>query len=187
MNRKPLSRELQSAISILRNARLETEEGMPEELFLLLSGLIPLPNVDLLVTNSENQLLLSRRNDGFYETSWHIPGGCMRYGESFARRIQETALRELGTNILTDYKPISIGNVIRGANPELEYPRERGHNVAILFACRLPEGFQISNEGRTESDNGFLRWFDQLPPDFMKIQHVYDDVLVPWMMRNDPR
>ena len=158
---------------------------MPEDLFLLLSGLIPISNVDLLITDSRNQLLLSRRNDGYYEKSWHIPGGCMRYGDSFERRIQATAIRELGTSVLTDGWPIAVRNVLRGVNPEQTYPRERGHNVAILFACRLPEGFQISNEGRGENDDGFLRWFDHLPPDFMKIQHVYDDVLTPWLDRTD--
>lgn len=58
-----LSQEQKQAVQILRKARLDTDTGMPQELFLLLSGLIPLSNVDLLITNERGQLLLTRRND----------------------------------------------------------------------------------------------------------------------------
>ena len=72
-----LTNEQRQAVEVLRQAKLNTDDGMPQELFLLLSGLIPLANVDLLVTNSNGQLLLERRCDSWYQNSWHIPGGCM--------------------------------------------------------------------------------------------------------------
>ena len=103
-----ITREQQNAIEILRQAELDTDNGMPEELFLLVSSLVPLPNVDLLVVDRQNRLLLSRRNDPFYQKSWHIPGGCMRYNESFAQRIQKTARAELGCSVTFDRTPLAV-------------------------------------------------------------------------------
>lgn len=104
----------------------------------------------------------------------------MRFNEDFAHRIQETAKMELGCTVTFDQTPLAVRNVIRRPNENLLYPRERGHNVAILFRCYLPDGYQIDNSGRNEDDNGYLKWFDRLPEDFLQIQHVFDDVLKPW-------
>lgn len=176
-----LTEEQKKAVSLLRDGNIVTDDGMDPELFLLISGLVPLPNVDLLIVNTEGRLLLERRKDSWFQESWHIPGGCMHYGESFAHCVQQTALREIGTEVILEENPITVRNVIRGVAENTPFPRERGHNVAILFRCQLPPGFEIQNQEKTESDNGFLRWFDRLPPDFMKIQHVYDDVLTQWI------
>lgn len=182
-----MTNEQQRAVELLRNAEIDTDQGMPEELFLLISGLVPLANVDLLVVNQKNQVLLARRHDSFYGDSWHIPGGCMRFHESFAHRIQETAKAELGCEVMFEETPVAVRNVIRGPNSRLLHPRERGHNVAMLFRCALPEDFQIENGSRTERDNGYLKWFDTLPEDFLSIQHVFDDVLEPWRRKNNER
>lgn len=178
-----LSPSLSQAVELLREARLDASTGLPEELFLLISSLIPVPNVDLLITNEKNDILLARRNDCFFEKSWHIPGGCIRYGETMEERIQKTALDELGCPVEFQPRPLAVRSVWRGRNEGLKYPAERGHNIAVLFACRLPKNFHPDNGDKTEEQNGFLRWFHTLPEDFMTIQHVYDDVLTPWIKK----
>lgn len=175
-----LTPEQKRAVQLLRQAGIVTDDGMDQELFLLISGLVPLPNIDLLIVNDQGQLLLERRNDQWFQKSWHIPGGCMHYGEPFLHCVQETALREIGTEVLCDPEPVTVRNIIRGVAEEKEFPRERGHNVAILFRCRLPQRFEIQNGDKTELEDGYLRWFDTLPEDFMAIQHGYDDVLSEW-------
>ncbi len=175
-----LTPEQLAAVELLREARLDGDEGMPQELFLLISGLVPLANVDLLITDEEGRLLLARRHDPWYPDSWHIPGGCMHYGETFRHCIEETSQREIGTVVAWEEKPLAVKNVIRGVDEEKAFPRERGHNVAVLFRCRVPAGWQINNGGKRACDDGYLAWFDKLPPDFMKIQHVYDDELDSW-------
>lgn len=180
MSSTELSEELLEAVRLLRNAEIDARNGLNEELFLLLSALTPIPNVDLLVVNIQNRLLLARRNDPFYDKSWHIPGGCIRYGEDFEKRIQETALRELGSRVTFDPNPIAVRNVLRKDNFELAHPKERGHHIAILFRCWLPEDYEIDNSGKNEDDDGYLKWFDRLPDDFLEIQHIYDGELAPW-------
>lgn len=174
--------EIKNAITLLRQAQINTDQGMPKELFLLISGLIPLPNVDLLIVNEKKQILLAWRQDEFFENSWHIPGGCMRYGENFETCLQNTAKRELGTNVLYDKEPLAVRNVIRGINTQQCYPRERGHNVAILFRCYLSNTNDIPRQPINKIlQNGSLKWFNKLPANFMRIQHVYDDILQPWI------
>ena len=175
-----LSREAKEAVTLLRKLEDGAREGLPQELFLLVSALVPMPNVDLLVVNERNQLLLSRRRDPYYQNSWHIPGGCLRFEEELLDRVHATAIRELGFDVQVQEPPLAVRNVIRGANPRQEFPNERGHNVAILYQCTLPREYTIDNGDKTEADDGYLKWFDTLPPDFMEIQHVYDDVLKPW-------
>lgn len=180
-----LPENVRTAAELLRGLEIDGQQGLPEELFLLASGLVPLPNVDLLVTDRTGRLLLSRRNDPYFEQCWHIPGGCLRWGEDFAERIHATALRELGCDVHFEETPLAVRNVIRGPNQAQKHPNERGHNVAILFRCQLPEDYQIDNGVKTPEDNGYLQWFRVLPPDFMKIQLVYRDVLGPWLDRRE--
>ena len=175
------NQDVNNAIELLRKSEIQSEKGLPENLFLLVSALVPLPNIDMLIVNEKGQILLTRRNDEFFQKSWHIPGGCMRYGETMENRIHETAKRELGTDVSFDAEPIAIRDVIRGHNIQQKYKRERGHNIAVLYRCYLPKGYQINNGNKVETEDGFIKWFDKLPDDFMKIQHVYDSVLERWI------
>lgn len=168
-------------VNKLRDLNLDARDGLDEDLFLLVSSLVPIANVDMLVTNESGQILLSYRDDEFYGESWHIPGGCMRYGETFEHRLVETSKKELGCIVEYDTEPLVVRNVLRGPNAQLEHPDERGHNVAILFNCRLPNGFTISNGGKKQFENGYLKWFDKLPDTFLKIQYVFRDRLERWM------
>ena len=172
--------ELQRVVGQLRQEGLDARSGLPRELFLLISSLTPVPNVDLLICNRENQVLLSWRNDEHYGPGWHIPGGCIRFGETMAQRLQKTALEELGCEVTWDPEPIAVRDVIRPPVATLENPDERGHNVTILYRCYLPEGFEIQNGDKTESEAGYLRWFTSIPDNLLRVHDVYRDVLDPW-------
>ena len=169
------------ATESLRQAQIASEYGLPENLFLLVSALVPLTNVDLLITDDSHRILLVRRNDAFFEKSWHIPGRTMRYGESFEHAVSCAARKEIGCEVDYEKKPIAIRNVIRGLNFDIKYPRERGHNVAILYRCYVPVSYEIDNGNLKEDDDGYIKWFEKLPDDFMKIQYVYKDVLSEWI------
>ena len=72
----------------------EPAAGLPEELFLLVSRLTPLVNVDLLVQDEGLGTLLTWRADEFYGPGWHVPGGIIRYKETAEDCIRATAERE---------------------------------------------------------------------------------------------
>ena len=70
----------------------DPKKSLPEDIFLLLSRISPLVNVDLLIKNKKNQILLTWRQKGqVYPEGWHIPGGIIRYKEKFTNRIKEVA------------------------------------------------------------------------------------------------
>ena len=179
-----ISREAQEAVLQLRSLEPAQQNGLPQELFLLISSLVPLVNVELLVVNEKNQLLLSRRNDRYFEKSWHIPSCYMRIYESFSQCVHATALRELGRDVTFPEVPVAVRNIIREANSRQECPNECGHNVAMLFRSSLPADYMINNGEKGPDDDGFLRWFNVLPENFKKIQMAYADVLSDWIKGN---
>jgi|SRR5215471_4093249 len=107
------------------------ENGLPFELFAFLSRLMPLVNVDLLIRDERLGTLLTWRHDETYGPGWHVPGGIIRFKESAAARIRETARRELDAEVEFDPEPIRIHEAIDSRR------RERGHFVSLLYRCRL--------------------------------------------------
>ena len=63
------------------------EMGLPEEIFMGVSKMTPITNVDLLLKDSKNRCLLAWRDDEYAGTGWHIPGGVIRYKETMAERV----------------------------------------------------------------------------------------------------
>ena len=51
------------------------ECGLSDEVFLSLTRLTPMINVDLLIRDGAGRVLLTWREDQFYPAGWHIPGG----------------------------------------------------------------------------------------------------------------
>ena len=63
--------------------------GLSRELFLLVSRLTPLVNVDLLVKDEAGRVLLSWRDDQYAGQGWHVPGGILRYKETLLERVDK--------------------------------------------------------------------------------------------------
>ena len=71
----------------LQQHYIDPKSGLGDELFLFVSSLTTIVNVDLLVYNKQGQFLLTRRNDPHCGVGWHVPGGCVRFKETFEERI----------------------------------------------------------------------------------------------------
>ncbi len=172
-NHENYTEEMRNAVNCLRSARLNARSGLPEELFMLVSTLMPVANVDLLITDEKERILLSWRDDPYFGQGWHIPGGCVRFGETMEQRIQATALSELGCEVEFDPEPITVRDVLREPRKELLNPDERGHHITVLFHCSLPKGVGIYNHGRLETEPGYLKWFSQLPDNLLSVHDSY--------------
>jgi colanic acid biosynthesis protein WcaH len=105
--------------------------GLPEEIFLFISTLTPLVNVDLLIQDEAGRTLLTWRDDAFYGPGWHVPGGVIRFQETAAERLRAVARLELGVDVESDPAPVAVHELIDAGR------RERGHSVALLYRCRL--------------------------------------------------
>lgn len=157
---------------------IKPEEGLGEELFLLVSSLVPIVNVDLLVYNNKGQFLLTWRNDPHCGCGWHIPGGCIRFKETCEERIRKVAQEELGiSDIKFDKEPIKVFEIISREHRDIENQNERAHFITLVYKCYAPEYFSINNQKAREGEVGYMAWFEHLPSNFLKVQFCYKDII----------
>ncbi len=150
--------------------------GIRADIFEWISSMVPIPNVDLLIFNKKGQVLLSWRDDEYYGQGWHIPGGCIRFKETIADRIQKTALEEIGSHVEVGTEPIVTREMIM--NKDDEYPIKRAHHIALLYECHVPDGYVIDNGSRREDEAGYLKWFDSIPDNILGVHDIFNEVFV---------
>lgn len=170
----------EKAAALLEQADIDKRNGLPERLFLCISSLIPIANVDLFILDRSGRLLLSYREDVFYGAGWHIPGGCLRFGETMLQRIHKTAQIELGADVVVCGGPLAVRDVIREPLAENAVPDARGHNLAVIYLCSLSPEAEANIE---TSSGGKIRWFERIPEDILPIHAVYDDLFIQYGLK----
>jgi ADP-ribose pyrophosphatase YjhB (NUDIX family) len=143
-------------------------DGLPEELFLFVSRITPLINVDLLIQDDGGRTLLTWRNDRFFGPGWHVPGGIIRHKEAAADRIHTVARQELGAAVTFDPAPILVHENIRS-----EW-RDRGHAVSLLYRCRLASALDPRRRYAPEAPlpDQWL-WHERRPENLIPEQRAY--------------
>jgi colanic acid biosynthesis protein WcaH len=143
-------------------------DGLPEELFLFLSRITPLINVDLLIQDDSGRTLLTWRSDQFYGPGWHVPGGIIRFKETAADRICIVAKRELDVVVEFDATPILVHECI------IPDRRERGHFISLLYKCRLASDLDPHRRYSPDAPlpDQWL-WHENCPDDLIREQRSY--------------
>lgn len=162
----------QNAIDYLESCWGGKGYDLPEDIFFFISRLTPIVNVDLLIRGEfDNRILLSWRDDFHSNVGWHIPGGILRFKETFRERIEKVAQSEIhsdikiGVNFTYNENPLDIHTCMHEMDT-------RGHHVPILYECFLSSDVPLNN-GKKEGDVGYLKWFDDAPDNLIKAQHNY--------------
>jgi len=161
---------INEAIKFLEGKIIDPNIGLPEEIFRFISRITPLINVDLLIKDEKGRTLLAWRNDEFFGEGWHIPGGIIRFKETFEKRIEKVAEKEIGTKIKFDSVPLEINQCIGNM-------KTRGHGLSILYKCFFSSKFILNNKGLNEKDQGFLKWHDSCPKNLIKGHEMYKKYL----------
>ena len=158
----------------MRRGGIFPEQGLGEELFLFSSTLAPVINTDLLITDKDERVLLSWRNDSFHHPGWHVPGTCIRFRETFEQSIRRCARDELRTKIDFSPEPIKVYEMIRETNMIGIANREkRTHFITLVFACRLAREGKVFSEDELELKPGTLKWFQGMPENMTTGQECY--------------
>jgi colanic acid biosynthesis protein WcaH len=163
---------LKQAINIIAKEIGDPRRGLSEEVFLLVSSITPLVNVDLLIKNEKNQTLLTWRDDGQEKAGWHIPGGIIRFKEKIGERIRAVARTELGTDVEFQDAPLAINEMFHPVR------RERGHFLSFLYQCRLlaePDERLRYHFGEPQPDQWL--WHDSCPEDIISSHEIYRDFI----------
>ena len=159
--------ELTEALRVIRDSVDNPEKGLPEDVFLLASELLPLVNTDLLVRDDDGRILLAWRNDRWWGNGWHVPGGVLRLNETFEQRVQKTAVEELHSEVSFSKTPLEICPIIA------KQFKERSHHITFVYDCRVPDDYVIDNGELAENDTGYLKWHDVFPDDMLKCHEFY--------------
>lgn len=184
LNNLKVSSAVKHLQEVMKQERIDPRKGLPEDLFLFATSLIPIANVDLFI-HRDAKVLLSWRDDEFHGKGWHIPGGCIRIKETCENRIQQTALNEIGCRVSFNPTPIMVKeDMTDKSRPWLDNELMRSHNISILYDCELPEKFEIGNSEEREHVPGCLKWFSDVPNDLLEChKRLYGDFLKEWFER----
>jgi ADP-ribose pyrophosphatase YjhB (NUDIX family) len=159
--------EIREAIAFLEGQVDDRSVGLPEELFLFVSRLTPMVNVDLLIRDEKGRILLAWRDDSFAREGWHVPGGIIRFKERLEQRIMKVAETEIGAAVGYDPVPLAINQVIIPGRDT------RGHFISLLYRCFLSGSYVPMNEGRSPADPGYLKWHDACPSNLVEVLEMY--------------
>ena len=155
------------AIEFLDKQISNPSSGLPEEVFLFISRITPIVNVDLLIKDENGRVLLSWRDDQYAGTGWHIPGGIVRFKENLEKRLLKVAEKEIGTVVEFDPVPIAINQLMHDKR------NTRGHFISILYKCFLNSKYTPKNIGVTNKDTGYLMWHDSCPVNLIQVHEIY--------------
>ena len=156
-----------ATIASIESAILDPHAGLPEEVFLFLSRITPLINVDLLIKDDGGRTLLTWRDDEFFGPGWHVPGGIIRYKEMASDRIRACAQEELGAGVAFEAVPLLVSETIREQ-------KSRGHFISLLYECRLLTPLDEGRRARSSPpEAGEWQWHARCPPDLLSIQSQY--------------
>jgi len=163
-----MSDSLRDAITYLLEKIPDKSIGLPEEIFYFISQLTPLVNVDLLIKNDKGQTLLTWREDSYYGPAWHIPGGIVRFKETFETRLHKVAENELKASI--GFNPVPL-TVQQKFNSERDI---RGHFISILFQCWLTSDPDPAMQSLADPVlNGQWRWHDGSPVNLLSVHESF--------------
>ena len=163
--------DIKTAINKLESEISNPSCGLPDDIFYFISKITPLVNVDLLVKDSLARTLLAWRKDPIAGNGWHLPGGIVRFKETFGDRIQKVSELEIGDkDINFNPNPLAINQIIR------KIGKTRGHFISILYKCTLSDNFKIDNRELTEEEPGYLMWHNSCPDNLLSLQReIYSE------------
>lgn len=159
-----LNESIQQLKREMRKDNVNPSITLPEPLFLFSTTLSPVVNVDLIVTNSSNQILFTWRDDPYNGSGWHIPGSCIHFKETIEESIQRCAENELGSSVAYNPSILAVVEHIIDYERPIEDQNERGHFITLAYHCTLPERYELRDG---------MKWFDDLPDDLVRTQDAY--------------
>lgn len=163
---------MKATIDALASLIENPSKGLPEDLFLFITSITPMINVDLLIKNQKKQTLLTWRDDGFWSPGWHIPGGIVRYKETMIDRINAVAAIELRSGVSFKTSPIAINEIIHPTR------KVRGHFISFLFECSLTGDVDPKIMYKQGVPNpGEWAWYDKCPDNIISVHEMYREFI----------
>jgi len=159
---------IRKVISLLESLIKNPSEGLPEDIFLFVSRITPMINVDLLIKNKQNHTLLTWRDDTYRSAGWHVPGGIIRYKETISDRINAVAKSELGADVKFKKDPLAINEII------IPLRKNRGHFISLLYECKLISSLNKNLKfEKGVPKPGQWAWHNKCPDNIISVHKIY--------------
>ena len=164
--------DLLEHIRAIETAAGDTSKGLPEDIFLMTTRLVPMINVDLLIKTNEGYLL-TWREDRHFAPGWHIPGGIIRFMEKIETRLDAVAHSELGAALKAEKRLLNIHEFFY---PELS---ARNHFISLLYEVELATAVTIPRcADLSAPEHGEYAIFRTAPENLLEPHEIYRKFLV---------
>lgn len=120
----------------------------------------------IIVKNNKGEILLCKRNKKFGLGEWELPGGHLKFQESFEKNLERECREELGIKV-------RIGKLV-SVTPNMKYGN---HYIIFTFVADPYWGIPECKEPHEHSQ---IKWFSQesLPSElFISTKYALDDYL----------
>ncbi len=114
---------------------------------------VPRVCIDLLIRNQNKEILLTLRNIPPYKNLWHLPGGGIKFKETFQQAASRIAQNEFGV----DVRLLKVLGPCEVMNDDLDSENPR-HSISIVHLAELCTGTP-----HTTSETAGIRYFATIP------------------------
>jgi 8-oxo-dGTP diphosphatase len=123
-------------------------EKLPYDIFMQTFAYVPRVALNLVITNAEKQVLLTKRSKPSFVDAWHFPGSFLLKDESLPDCLSRIAREELGIGIVpTSTKLLGVF--------EDRDKDARGHVIDIMYGYELVTPLPHTVVGDTKEMNFF--------------------------------
>ena len=147
-------KEIKNLAALLLKKILNPEEGLGEDLFNAIIAIVPQTTVEAVIVDNidhPTKVLVMPRDDRNYPKSCHLPGGFIRYGETFLQRLRHLVRAELKVGI-KNFKDTNIKyNCLEKKN--------KRHIIGFYFLVQLTDHSKVAH-----------KWIDYIPKNLIR-QH----------------
>jgi ADP-ribose pyrophosphatase YjhB (NUDIX family) len=156
-----------SDLNLIKNwfGDIDATKGIGQDLFLQISQLTPMMNVDLIIKSKDMKMnLLSWRDDKYYGPGWHIPGSVVRFKEKMVTTIKRISDKEIKSDIDKIKGPLGYHELFNNER------NIRGHFVSFVYIATLKTEPITVDIKIKNIKNGDLCWFKNCPDNLIKNQ-----------------
>lgn len=140
---------------------------IPNELYFQILRIMPIPCVDLIITNVEQEVLLVKRLNEPAKDKWWFPGGRVHHNEKRIDAARRKLFEEVGirANYITKIEEILTDEVML----PLEF--SRGHYITTVYRILVNQSFDVV----LDNQSSMYKWM--LPYLWLKEENVPEFVL----------
>ena len=139
------------------------EEGLADDVFDFVTPITPMVNVDLLVFDTSNKFLLTRRETDQFMSGWHVPGSIVRYKEDFQKRLEKLIKVEFCNMSISQLQMVCCYQIVLNKKRT-----RRGHFISFLY-----KGIAQKPASTRQLNTISGKWFDQSPEDLIPVHEIY--------------